>query len=178
MTIDPSGSRPPTGVASAVPEPASDVDLQFVVCIVADERYGIEVARVHEILRLPQITALPGVDRSFNGVINLRGRVIPVMDLRLRFGLPAAPETRLSRIVVADAGGSQIGLIVDAVNEVVHIASSAIEPTPAIATTAATGHLTGIARTGDGLIIVLDLERLLAGSTTVTGDVTDPRASA
>lgn len=164
--------------ASGTSEPTTDADIQLVVCVVAGERYGIEVGRVHEIIRSTAITALPGVDQSFSGVINLRGRVIPVMDLRRQFGLPDAPATRFSRIVVADAGGAQIGLVVDAVNEVVRIASSAIEPTPALTATAATEHLTGIARTSDGLIIVLDLERLLGAPTSVVGDGTDPGASA
>ena len=159
-------------------QPPTDVDIQFVVCVVAGERYGIEVGRVHEIIRLTAITALPGADRSFSGVINLRGRVIPVMDLRQQFGLPEASPTRFSRIVIADAAGAQIGLVVDAVNEVVHIASSAIEPTPALTASVAAEHLTGIARTADGLIVVLDLERLLANSSAAAADLVDPGASA
>lgn len=163
---------------SAASEPTIDVDIQFVVCVVAGERYGIEVGRVHEIIRLTVITALPGADRTFSGVINLRGRVIPVMDLRKRFGLPDADPTRLSRIVVADAGGAHIGLVVDAVNEVIHVAASAIEPTPALSASAAADHLTGIARTTDGLIVVLDLERLLANAPPPGGDAIGPGASA
>jgi purine-binding chemotaxis protein CheW len=155
-----------------------ETDSQFVVCVVADERYGIQVDRVHEIIRLPAITALPGADLAFSGVINLRGRVIPVMDLRLQLGLPAAPPTRLSRIVVADTDGAQIGLVVDAVNEVVRIQASAIEATPALTATAAAEHLTGIARMTDGLIILLDLERLLASLTTNVVDATEPEPGA
>jgi purine-binding chemotaxis protein CheW len=166
MTAD---SLPRAAAADAVSRASADPDLQFVVCVVAAERYGIEVGHVHEIIRLPSITALPGSDRSFGGVINLRGRVIPVMDLRNQLGLDAAPPTRLSRIVVADAGDAQIGLVVDAVNEVVRIAASAIEPTPAL-TAGAADHLKGIARTSDGLIVILDLERLLGAAATDGGD--------
>ena len=164
-----SPARPAEATRAA--EPAPDVDLQFVVCVIAGERYGIEVGRVHEIIRLTAITALPGADRSFSGVINLRGRIIPVMDVRQRFGLPDAPPTRLSRIVVAEAGGAQIGLVVDAVNEVVHIAASAIEPTPGLTGSAAAEHLTGIARTKDGLVIVLDIERLVSSPADAAGEV-------
>jgi purine-binding chemotaxis protein CheW len=172
-------ARSPARPVEAPPasKPAPDVDMQFVVCVVADERYGIEVGRVHEIIRLTAITALPGSDRSFSGVINLRGRIIPVMDVRLRFGLPDAAPTRHSRIVVAEAGGAQIGLVVDAVDEVVHIPASAIEPTPGLSDGGATEHLTGIARLTDGLVIMLDLERLL--SSTIDGaGATAPGASA
>jgi purine-binding chemotaxis protein CheW len=163
---------------SQVPEPTTEIDVQIVVCVVADERYGIDVGRVREIIRSTATTALPGTEGSFSGVINLRGRVIPVMDLRRRFGLPDAPPTRLSRIVVADAGGAQIGLVVDAVNEVVHVAASAIEPTPALAAGAATEHLTGIARATDGLIVMLDLERLIGGAMAAVTDIAHPGASA
>jgi purine-binding chemotaxis protein CheW len=166
----------PAGTAQSV-EPAAETETQFVVCVVAGERYGIEVGTVHEIIRLAAITALPGAGQAFSGVINLRGRVIPVMDLRRQFGLPDAAPTRFSRIVVADGGGALVGLVVDAVNEVVRIAASAIEPTPALTGGASTEHLTGIARATDGLIVVLDLERLLGASTASDADI-DPRAAA
>lgn len=162
---------------SHAPRPAVEADIQVVVCVVAGERYAIEVGRVHEIIRLSAITTLPGADRAFSGVINLRGRVIPIMDVRQRFGLPDAPPSRLSRIVIADAGGVQIGLVVDAVNEVVHIAASDIEPTPALAAGAAAEHLTGIARTADGLIVMLDLEGLLADRTAAVDLASGPGAS-
>ena len=141
--------------------PASTSDLQLVVCVVGDERYGLEVGRVREIIRLPEITALPGSHPSVSGVINLRGRIIPIMDLRQRFGLAAAAPTRLSRIVVAEADELQIGLVVDAVEEVVHIAANAIEPPPALTTAAGSDHLIGIAKSGDQLIILIDLDPLI-----------------
>jgi len=164
--------------ASEASGSTTESDIQFVVCVVADERYGIEVGRVREIIRLTAITALPGADRSFSGVINLRGRVVPVMDLRRQFGLPDAPPTRRSRIVVAEAGGAQLGLVVDAVNEVVRIAATAIEPTPTLTASAATEHLTGIARASDGLVLVLDLERLVGTTLPTVTDSAAPGASA
>jgi purine-binding chemotaxis protein CheW len=175
MTIEPTARA---GEAGVTPQTTTDAAVQFVVCVVADERYGIEVGRVREIIRLPPITALPGADRSFSGVVNLRGRVIPVMDLRQRFGLPAVPATRLSRIVVADVDGAQVGLVVDAVNEVARIAQSAIEPTPTLTAGPAAEHLTGIARVDDGLIIVLDLEHLLATPPADPAVAAEPGAAA
>jgi purine-binding chemotaxis protein CheW len=148
-------------------------DVQLVVCSLGDERYGLEVGLVREIIRHPTITALPGSGRAVGGVINLRGRIIPVLDLRERFGMPTQAPTSLSRVVVTDAGGLQVGLVVDAVSEVVRILRSAIEPTPALASSAGSEHLSGIAHVGDELIILLDLERLLAtdvATDTVTVD--------
>lgn len=163
---------------SAAPEPQADAEVQLVVCMVGEERYGLAVGQVHEIIRSIAITALPGDDQAFNGVINLRGRIIPVMDLRRRFGLPEVPSTRFTRIVVADAAGTQIGLVVDAVHEVVRMASTEMEPAPALTASAALAPVTGIARATDGLIILLDLERLVATSTPELAGVTDPGASA
>lgn len=174
MTTQSTAKRSETAHGS---EPMTDAVIQFVVCVVGDERYGIPVGRVREIIRLTVITALPGADSAFSGVINLRGRVIPVMDLRRQFGLPDAPPTRFSRIVVADAGATQIGLVVDAVSEVVRISATAIEPTPALAASAADGYLTGIARASDGLIVLLDLERLLGTRMSLPMDDTAPGAS-
>lgn len=166
------------GEASTAPEPRTDADVQLVVCVVGDERYGLAVGRVHEIIRSIAITALPGADRSFNGVINLRGRIIPVMDLRRRFGLPEVPATRFTRIVVADAAGTRVGLVVDAVHEVVRMAPTTIERAPALTASTAVAPVTGIARAADGLIILLDLERLVIASTPDLADVTAPGASA
>lgn len=179
MTIE--TAIPAIGGASPSPKGKADpgsVDRQMVVCVVAGERYGIDVSRVHEIIRLPAITALPGAHPSMSGVINLRGRIIPIMDLRDRFGLAPAEPTRLSRIVVADAAGVQIGLVVDGVDEVVHLDASTIEPTPTL--TAGTGpdHLSGIARVTDGLIILLDLDRLLATDRDAASGDPEPGASA
>jgi purine-binding chemotaxis protein CheW len=156
--------------------PMADPDLQFVVCVVADERYGIEVGRVHEIIRWTATTALPGADQSFNGVLNLRGRVIPVMDLRERLGLPRIEPTRHTRIVVADVEEARIGLVVDSVEEVVRVPAKAIEPAPTFPSSDAREHMTGIAKIGDGLLVVLALEHLLARP--IVADPADTMAGA
>lgn len=136
--------------------------LQLVVCVLGQERYGIEVGLVKEIIRHPPITALPQSGRAVRGVINLRGRIIPIVDLRERFHLPEAQVTKLSRIVVADAAGLRVGFIVDAVNEVVRVDRAAIDPTPELAAGSGAEHVTGICRTDGGLIILLDLDRLVS----------------
>jgi purine-binding chemotaxis protein CheW len=175
VDMTPASQHQPTTAATA--DDASDTTFQLVVCVVGDERYGIEVGRVHEIIRLVAITALPGAGKAFSGVINLRGRVIPVMELRHLFDLPVADATRLSRIVIADAGGAQIGFVVDAVDEVVRVSPSQVEPTPALAASGATQHVRGIARVDDDLIILLDVEGLVASHVTAT-DIGQTGASA
>jgi purine-binding chemotaxis protein CheW len=150
---------------------ATGETLQLVVCVLGNERYGIEVGRVKEIIRYPTITTLPDTGRAVRGVINLRGRIIPIVDLRERFGLPEAEPTKLSRIVVTDAAGLRVGFIVDAVNEVARIERAAIDPTPELVAGSGAQHVTGICRTDDALIIMLDLDRL------VSSDIADATAS-
>jgi purine-binding chemotaxis protein CheW len=138
------------------------MDTQIVVFALGGERYGLEIATVFEIIRQQPITAVPQAPASVEGVINLRGRIIPVVDLRGRFGLPPAAASSSSRVVVCDANGLRVGLIVDAVSEVLMIPDSAIEPTPAIAVGGNTEYVRGVAKLGEQMIILLDLNHLFS----------------
>jgi purine-binding chemotaxis protein CheW len=105
---------------------ASTGEQQIVVFDLAGEKYGADINAVREIVRMQSITSIPQAPHAIEGVINLRGKVNPVMDLRKRFGLPVSEETKDSRIVVVDIGEQDIGLIVDAVAEVNRIPSDLI----------------------------------------------------
>lgn len=135
-------------------------ELQVVVFELGGERYGLDIGTVYEIIRHQPITAVPNAPSFVEGVINLRGRIIPVVDLRGRFGLSAAAPTKASRIVVCEAAGHRVGLVIDAVTEVLMVPSDAIEPTPEVAGGTEAGYLNGIVKLGDRLIILLDLEGL------------------
>src|SRR5947207_14366443 len=116
-----------------VGEAASGEERQLVVFQLGAELYGVEISRVHEIIRLQTVTKVPRAPSFVEGVINLRGKVIPVVDLRRRFGLPTADHTRASRIVVVELGDQVVGIIVDGVSEVLRVNTSTIEPpTPAV----------------------------------------------
>ncbi len=134
---------------------------QVVVFDLADEQYGVDIARVHEIIRLPSVTAVPRAPRFVEGVINLRGRVIPVVDLRMRLHLQAGERGRSARIVVVEMRGETIGAIVDGVTEVLRVPAAAVEPPSPVVTTVETSYLRGIAKVDDRLIILLDLDRAL-----------------
>ncbi len=134
---------------------------QLVVFELAGESYGVEIGRVQEIDRMQAITVVPQAPPFVEGVINLRGRITPVVDLRTRFGLPKAEPTPLTRIVVVKAGEEWVGLVVDAVSEVLRIPVDAIEPPSAMVTTAESTYLRGIAKLESRLIILLDLDRVL-----------------
>ena len=135
---------------------------QLVVFDLASEAYGVDIGAVREIIRLQEITKVPRTPQFVEGVINLRGKVIPVIDLRKRFALQVAAETGDNRIVVVDIGGQDIGAVVDAVTEVLRITRDSIEPPASVITTDDSGYLLGIGKLDDKLIILLDLQQVLS----------------
>ena len=137
---------------------------QLVVFDLASEAYGVDIGAVREIIGLQEITKVPRTPQFVEGVINLRGKVIPVIDLRKRFALQVAAETRDNRIVVVDIGGQDIGAVVDAVTEVLRITRDSIEPPASVITTDDSGYLLGIGKLDDKLIILLDLQQVLSQS--------------
>ena len=134
---------------------------QVVVLELAGEAYGVEIGKVEEIIRMQAITRIPNGPAFIEGVTNLRGRVIPVLDLRKRFGLPATEQTRRSRIVVGELGQHTVGLVVDGVSEVLLVSSDAVEPPSTLVTTSDSAFLRGVAKLGERLILLLDLSRIL-----------------
>lgn len=134
---------------------------QVVVLELAGESYGVEISKVQEIIRMQPITRVPNGPACIEGVINLRGRVIPVLDLRKRFGLEAGETTRRSRIVVAELGEHTVGMVVDAVSEVLLVPADAVEPPSSLVTTTDSAFLRGVAKLDDRLVLLLDLSRLL-----------------
>ena len=139
---------------------------QLVVFDLADEAYGVDINAVDGIIRMQAITKVPRTLEFVEGVINLRGEVIPIVDMRKRFGLRLTEETKDSRITVADMGGHKVGMIVDAVNEVLRITADSIEPPSSVITSADSTYLMGIAKVEDRLIILLDLEQVFNDSET------------
>ena len=134
---------------------------QLVVFELANEVYGINIGTVREIIRMQTVTYVPDSPDFVEGVINLRGRVIPVVDLRKRFSLPVTEATNESRVLVVDISGDDIGVIVDAVTEVQRISEDSIEPTTTLVTTENSYYIEGIAKVDDQLLILLDLDRAL-----------------
>ncbi|MCL4531629.1 MAG: chemotaxis protein CheW [Actinobacteria bacterium] len=141
---------------------ALDAEEQLVVFELANEVYGVDISRVQEIIRMTTITRLPRAPEFVEGVINLRGKVIPVVDLKKRFGLQEGERTKASRIVVVDVGDHTIGMVVDAVSEVLRVPSGAVEPPSPVVTTIESDYIRGIAKLEGRLIILLDLDKVLS----------------
>ncbi len=135
---------------------------QLVVFDLADEGYGVDISAVREIIRLQEITQVPRTPEFVEGVINLRGKVIPVIDLRKRFWLTVEAESQDNRIVVVDIGDQDIGVVVDAVTEVLRIPTDSVEPPASVITTADSDYLLGIVKLDSRLIILLDLRKVLS----------------
>ena len=139
-------------------ERATSMERQLVVFRLASQVYGVDIGSVREILRMQQITHVPHAPEFVEGVINLRGKICPVVDLRKRFGVEVSELTDDSRIVLADVHGDYVGMIVDAVTEVLRINSDRVEPMPELVGAGDSGFIEGIANLDERLIIVVNLE--------------------
>jgi purine-binding chemotaxis protein CheW len=144
---------------------AKKSEKELVLFELEKEIYGVDISVVYEIIRMQPITKVPKAPSFVEGVLNLRGRVIPIVDMRKRFGLPAVEPNRDNRIMVLDSAGQNIGVIIDAVTEVLRIPSDSIEPPSDIVVSAASDYLLGIAKNNKDMIILLDMDRVLQKET-------------
>src|SRR5438270_9759364 len=132
----------------------------------ANEEFGIKVLKVREIMGLQEITAVPQTPGYVKGVINLRGKVVPVVDLRLKFSLPAAEYTQRTCIIVTQVQGESapimVGIVVDGVSEVLNLTGPEIEDTPDFGEEVSTGYLLGMAKVKDKVKILLDIDKVLS----------------
>jgi purine-binding chemotaxis protein CheW len=135
---------------------------QIVIFELGTEHFGVEIERVESIIKMQPITQLPHVPDFIEGVTNLRGKVLPVIDLRKRFGLEAREADKHSRIIVVNVDQTEVGMIVDQVSEVLTVPEAAVEPAPAITTTIDSAFITGIAKLDQRLVILLDLGKVLS----------------
>ena len=138
------------------------MERQLVIFDLADEYYGVDIAAVDSIIETQTITAVPRSPEFVEGVTNLRGVVLPVIDLRKRFGLESSELTKQTRIVVVEIDGMAVGMVVDAVTEVIRIQEESIEALSPIITTVDSSFLTGVAKVDERLIILLDLKQILS----------------
>ena len=149
-----------SGGENAEPEDNTGPE-QLVVMRLGCEDYGVDITAVREIIRIQNIAVVPQAPPHVEGIINLRGSVIPVVDLRKRFGLAVAEQSTDTRIVVVDVKGHTVGLVVDGVTEVISVPGNSIEPIGNVAGGSLASDLRGIVNLPEKLIILIDLESLL-----------------
>ena len=138
---------------------------KYLTFSLADEEYGIGILKIKEIIGMMPVTTVPQTPKFVKGVINLRGKVIPVIDLRLRFGMESIDYTERTCIIVVEIDGTvgtvQIGIVVDSVSEVLNIKGEDIEDTPTFGTKLDTNYILGMAKMEGGVKILLDIDRVL-----------------
>jgi purine-binding chemotaxis protein CheW len=136
-------------------------DIQVVGFRIGDETFGVRISHVREIVRVPEITAVPNAPDYMEGVINLRGKIIPVMDLRKRFGERDVQSDKKNRILVVELESKLVGLIVKSASEVIKIPPSEIEAPASLLQEGEMGFVTGVGKLNGRLIILVDLNKLL-----------------
>jgi purine-binding chemotaxis protein CheW len=153
-------------------------DVQVVGLRIGRETFGVPIERVREIVRVPEITAVPNTPDYVEGVINLRGRIISVIDLRKRFGEREFEKTRKSRVVVVEIEDRIVGLIVDSAAEVVKLSPSDIEPPSAVFLEGELDYVTGVGKLAGRLVILLDLDKVLkAGELRHLDEIAEPAST-
>lgn len=138
-------------------------EFQLVVFTIGDEEFGVDISQVREIVRLLQITYLPKAPAFIEGVVNLRGQVVAVIDLAKRLGIVSRERGETTRIVIVEFGDNTVGMIVDSVSEVLRLSSEYVEAVPALITTEIPEpYIWGVGKLKDRLLILLDLKRVLS----------------
>jgi purine-binding chemotaxis protein CheW len=164
-----------TGVEAEAP--ADDVADQFLTFVLAGEHYGVDILRVQEIRGWSQVTHIPNTPDYIHGVLNLRGTIVPIVDLRARFGIERVANSRTTVIVVLrvmhGAGHRTIGLVVDAVSDVCNVGSNERKPAPDFGASSQTEFISGMAAIDDKMVILLDVDRLFHSDELAVVDAAD-----
>jgi purine-binding chemotaxis protein CheW len=160
MTIEMQGSLGAAGV--------SGPGCQFLTFVLGAEEYGIDILKVQEIRGYSAITAIPNTPAYLKGVMNLRGAVVPILDLRAKFGMPETEYSKFTVIILVSVGTRVVGLIVDAVSDVLNVGRSEIVPPPQLDASVDTSFMTGMAKTAEKLIQLLDIERVIGAADVVS----------
>jgi len=157
---------------------------QVISFTVGEEEYGVELQHVKEVIRMSDITRLPDVPTYVRGLINLRGLVIPIIDLREKMGLESAEATSLTRIIVVEVKSTLVGMVVDSASQVLRLQADELEPPPVALGGIAQEYITGVGKLDRGLVILMDVGRLLAreefaelSSLAQTQDMAEPALS-
>ena len=159
------GNNKPTtrhpGLADDILERAKAAGGKFLTFFLAGEEYGIEILSVHEIIGMMPITSVPGTPDYICGIINLRGKIIPIVDLRRKFGMESKAQTAETCIIVVHVQGVEVGTVVDRVSEVLSIAAGDIEPPPSFGKDVNTDYILGIGKSQSKVKILLNIDRVI-----------------
>jgi purine-binding chemotaxis protein CheW len=165
-----------------MPTPPAPVEIRkacsgkFLIFKLGEESYAVEVLKIKEIIRMQRVTPVPHLPPYMQGIINLRGKVIPVIDLRVKFGLEAAAETERTCVVVVqtkvsgDERLALVGMVVDAVDEVMNITEEQVEDNPDLGSTLENRFIDGLAKLGETIVTLLNIDRLILENDVLASD--------
>ena len=140
---------------------------QFLTFVLGEEEYGVEILKVQEIKGYSAVTPIPNTPAYVKGVMNLRGSIIPVVDLRAKLSMHETAYNQFTVIIVVTVGAKVMGLVVDAVSDVLNIPKADIQPTPDFGAQVDARFISGLAKAGDKLVVLLDIEKVLGSDATV-----------
>lgn len=155
----------PTNASYSKSEDTNDRSGKYLTFFLEEEEYGLAILKVHEIIRMLPITPVPRSESYIKGVVNLRGKVIPVIDLRLKLSMASTEQTDGTCIVVVQSNGTDVGLVVDRVSEVLDIASKDIDDAPLFGMGVNTDYILGIGKSGERVKMLLDIDQVLSLNT-------------
>jgi len=138
--------------------------LQLVTFKLENEEFGVDILKVQEINKMMNITKIPNAPFFIEGVINLRGKIIPIVDLRKKLGFESKPYDKATRIIVIELDGLVLGFVVDSVSEVLRIPSNTIEAAPSIVGGVESEYIEGVGKLEDRLLILLELKKIFVGA--------------
>lgn len=134
---------------------------EVLVFVLGGEEYAVDILKVQEIRGYEKVTAIPSAPPYLKGVVNLRGIIVPVIDMRIKFGLPEAKYDSFTVVIILRVSGRVIGVVVDGVSDVVRLAPSEVKPAPGLGSIVDSGFLAGLATQGDRMILLLEIEKFL-----------------
>jgi purine-binding chemotaxis protein CheW len=147
---------------------------EVLVFVLGGEEYAVDILKVQEIRGYEKVTPIPSAPAYLKGVVNLRGIIVPVIDMRIKFGMAEPRYDSFTVVIILRVSGRVVGVVVDGVSDVVHLAPGEVKPAPALGSIVDSGFLAGLATTGDRMILMLEIEKFLSsGELNLVNQATD-----
>ncbi len=154
-------------VAAAAAKPSAGTAMErqeFLTFTLGNEEYGIEILKVQEIRSYEQVTTIANAPRFIKGVVNLRGTIVPIVDMRIKFNLGSADYTDFTVVIILNVAGRVVGMVVDSVSDVIALSAEQIRPAPDFSSSFDVKYITGLGTVDERMLILMDIEKLMSGS--------------
>jgi len=159
-------------VEATIDDPLGAIERELLVFTLGEEQYGIDILKVQEIRGYEAVTRIAGAPAFIKGVVNLRGSIVPIVDMRIKFDLGDASYTPFTVVIILNVLARTVGIVVDGVSDVIQLKPDAIRPAPEFGAAVDTAYILGLSEVGDSMVIVMDIERLMSSAEMSLMDVT------